>query len=146
VFSRFLCKRPRLKIEGGIETSLNKVSLNLQGSNHLQPSKLGKMHGSKIIEADGYVDNSPLRSELTTFPQPQPPGEKKEENAAKAISTWVIHKQLPADLYLRNPPCNCVWITPQNNDRNWSKGGSVSDEEPLTQSCHSVISVKEEIG
>jgi hypothetical protein len=119
VFGRFLLKRPRRKIDGGIGTSLDKVSLNSEKNKHLHLSEPGNT---------------------------QLPGEGKEENTAKAILTWVIHKQLPADLNFRNPPCSCVWITTRKNDRKRSKGDRVSCKEPLTQSCHFAISVKEEIG
>jgi len=65
-------------------------------------------------KADGYVDNSTLRSELTTYPQPLLSGPRKEERIAqtvKAMSPWVTHKQSPVDIYYPNPPGNCVWIT-----------------------------------
>ena len=146
MFGRFLRKRPRRQIEDTIRICLDKVSLNPEKSNHLQLSKPGKKYGSKIIEADGYVDNSPLRSELTTYPQPLLPGQGKEEDTDEVRSRWVIHKQPPADLYLGNPSCSCVWITPRKDDGNRSKVVRVSSNKPLTQSCHFDISVTEEIG
>ena len=41
---------------------------------------------AQALEADGYVDNSPLRSELTTYPQPLLPGQLKEEEGYTAQS------------------------------------------------------------
>jgi len=117
VFSRFLRKRVRRQIEGGIRISLEKAILKPEKTKHLQLSKPGKKHGSKIIKADGYVDNSPLRSKLTTYPQPLLPGQREEvkgrrAKTANAIPTWVIHNQPPPDLCFADPPGGCVWITP----------------------------------
>ena len=144
VFDRFLQRRPRRQIEGSIRITLEKAK-------HLKLSKPGKKYGSKIIEADEYVDNSPLPSELTTYPQPLLPGQREEvkgrriAQTANAISTWVNHNHPPPDLCFTNPPDGCVWITPRKDGMNWSKEDRVG-KEPLTQSCHSAISVEEEIG
>jgi len=78
---------------------------------------LAQRHCHETVRPDGYVDNSPLRSELTTYPQPLLPRQRNEEmesiaQTAKAISTWVIHKQPPLDLCFANPPCGCMCITP----------------------------------
>jgi hypothetical protein len=153
VFSRFLQRRPRRQIEGGIRISLEKAILKPEKTKHLQLSKPGKKYCSKIIKADGYVENSPLRSELTTYPQPLLPTQKEEvkgrrAKTANAIPTWVIHTQPPSDLCFADPPGGCVWITPRKGGMNWSKEVRVvvKTKNPLTQSCHFAISVEEEIG
>ena len=151
VFDRFLQRRPHRQIEGSIRITLEKAILNPEKGKHLKLSKPGKKYGSKIIEADEYVDNSPPPSELTTYPQPLLPGQREEvkgrriAKTANAISTWVNHNQPPPDLCFANPPDGCVWITPRKDGMNWSKEVRVG-KEPLTQSCHFAISVEEEIG
>lgn len=135
VFGRFLPKRPWRQTEDAVRICLSKAVF-----------APGKSMTAKFSEADGYVDNSPLRSELTTYPQPQQPEKGKEETRLKEISMWIIHKPPPSDLGSGDPPGGSVWITPRKNDGNWIKVGRVNGKEPLTQSCHFVISVEEEIG
>jgi len=116
--------------------------------------KLEKKLGDESIKADGYVDNSPLRSELTTCPQPLLPRQREEvkgrriAQTVKAKATWVNHKQPPPDFCYANPPGSCVWITPRKDGMNSSEEAGVAAkcENPLTQSCHFAISVEEEIG
>ena len=52
-------------------------------------------HCDEAIRADGYVDNSPLRSEFTTYPQPL---KERLAQTDRTISSWVTHKQPPPDL------------------------------------------------
>jgi len=142
-----------MQIEEGIMIRSAGGTRKLKKNKDLNLLTQQEKHYEETIRADGYVDNSPLRSELTTYPQPLLPGQRKEEKGriaqtSKDISPWVIHKQPPLDLCFANPPGSCVWITPRKNDLNWSKGveGVVIGKEPLTQSCHFAITVKEEIG
>ena len=93
----------------------------LNNSTDLKLTTQKKKHFDQTIKADGYVDNSPLRSELTTYPQPLPPGLIKEEKGriaqtAKAISSWVTHKQPPPDLCFADPPGGCMWIPPRKGE------------------------------
>ncbi len=93
----------------------------LKNSMHLEPTTQENKHCDQTIKADGYVDNSTLRSELTTYPQPLLPGLRKEEKGriaqtAKAISPWVTHKQPPLDLCFADPPSGCMWITPRKGE------------------------------
>lgn len=45
---------------------------------HLRQPKLKKKHSGQTIKADGYVDNSPLRSELTAKARPLLPAQREE--------------------------------------------------------------------
>ena len=90
--------------------------LKLEKNMDLELTTQENKYCDQTIKADGYVDNSTLRSKLTTYPQPLLPGLRKEGKGriaqiVKAISLWVTHKQSPADIYYPNPPGNCVWIT-----------------------------------
>ena len=69
-------------------------------------------HGDEAIRADGYMDNSLLRSELTTYPQPLT---ERLAQTDRAISSRVTHKQPPSDLCFADPPGNCSWITPRKS-------------------------------
>ena len=71
------------------------VTRKIKGGKDLKRTTRGARHGDNTIRADGYVDNSPLRSELTTYPQPL---KERLAHTGKAISSWVTHKPPPPDL------------------------------------------------
>jgi len=72
------------------------------------------------------VVNTPLLSELTTYPPPLPPRQgrtekssSKRETARRGLST-SSHLRI----YLANPPFACVWITPEMATCNSMRIGS----------------------
>ncbi len=84
-----------------------RASLKPEISRHFQLSKPGKKNGGKIIEADGYVDNSPPCYELTTYPQPLLPGERKESDNdlgyPQAAATGFMLRKSSRRLRVDNP-------------------------------------------
>jgi hypothetical protein len=75
LFGRFLRKWPRRQIVGAL--SMNPVKGRISSCLSRKQSV-----AAKSPEADEYVDNSPLCSELTTYPQPLLPDQRKEEDTA----------------------------------------------------------------
>jgi len=85
----------RIQIEEDIKILSSRTTRNLKRSKALKLTTREAKHGDEAIKADGYVDNSPLRSELTTYPQPL---KERLAQTDRAISSWVTHKQPPPDL------------------------------------------------
>jgi hypothetical protein len=79
-------------IEENIRMRLSRVTRKLKVGKDLKQTTRQAKHGDKTTRADGYVDNSPLRSELTTYPQPL---KERLAHTDKAISSWVTHKPPP---------------------------------------------------
>ena len=84
-----------MQIEEDIRMRSSRVTRQLKRSKALKRTTREEKRGDEAIKADGYVDNSPLRSELTTYPQPL---KERLAQTDRAISSWVTHKQPPPDL------------------------------------------------
>ncbi len=105
LLGRFLRKWPRRQIEGAVSMSSEKVSLNPQKGRTSSCLSREQSVAAKSPEADGNVDNSPLCFELTTYPQDQLPGQRKEDTAHSHID--VGYPQAAA----------CGFIPPKSSGR-----------------------------
>lgn len=85
----------RIQIEEDIRMRSSRVIRQLKRSETLKRTTREAKHGDEAIRADGYMDNSPLRSELITYPQPL---KERLAQTDRAISSRVTHKQPPSDL------------------------------------------------
>ncbi len=104
----FLRKWSRRQIEGAVSMSSEKVSLNPQKGRTSSCLSREQSVAAKSPEADGNVHNSPLCFELTTYPQDQLPGQRKEDTAHSHIDCGLptsSRLRIYPSRILRAPAC-----------------------------------------
>jgi hypothetical protein len=133
LFGRFLRKWPRRQIE---------IAVSMSSEKGRTSSCLSREHtvAAKSPEADGYVDNSPLRSELTTYPQPLLPDQRKEEDIThshiyvgypQAVACGSILQESSGRLRVDNPEKRRQ--KPSKRGRVWQP--SIDAKLPLCYYC-----------